>query len=80
VKRISKAEMEVVKLILQGYTREQTALHLNKKVNTVKSQLHSVYAVLGIRDVGQLAAYFQGVEQQTVSLTKVLDSYEKRTE
>jgi DNA-binding CsgD family transcriptional regulator len=56
--RISKAEMEVVHLVLQGYTRQQTALHLGKSINTVKRQLGSVYAILGVRNVAELSAYF----------------------
>jgi DNA-binding CsgD family transcriptional regulator len=59
VARLSPREREVAMLVGEGSSNDEIADRLGKSVLTVKKQLHSVYAKLGVPNRGRLIAWLR---------------------
>jgi len=53
----TEAEKRVIKLVLEGKTREKIADILSISIHTVKAHLESIYRKCGIHNKMQLALY-----------------------
>jgi len=67
MRKISEAltpcEVAVLKLVAEGYTNDQIALHLNKSSRTVNSQLRTIFQKAGYANsrIGAIRAFFDFV-------------------
>lgn len=57
IDELSKRELEVAKLFASGLNNKEIAQHLEIAPSTIRNQLNSVYAKLGLKDKGALSAY-----------------------
>jgi len=54
---LSDAELRVMQLVYDGLTKEQIAERLFLSPHTIKNHIKSVYAKLGIHDIGEFMRY-----------------------
>lgn len=64
--RLTTCEREVAALVCKGQSNKEVATHLGKSVLTVKAQLQSIYAKLGVDGRSKLMRLLQQVSGRTV--------------
>jgi two-component system nitrate/nitrite response regulator NarL len=58
---LTRREEQIVKLIDEGLTNKEIAVHLHIEVSTVKNHIHNVLDKLQLQDRYSAAKYFKGL-------------------
>jgi DNA-binding NarL/FixJ family response regulator len=74
--RMTKRELEVMKLVAEGYTNKEIALELSLSKYTVKSHVHNILAKLSLSTRVQIAKYAYLSESQKSSPDTISQSDE----
>lgn len=69
---LSPAEMEIFNLLEQGYTRSQIPKKLWKSENTVRNQIKSIYAKLGVSSTKEA---IEKIQVPNLLETSILSNY-----
>jgi DNA-binding NarL/FixJ family response regulator len=73
---LTERECEVLLLIARGYSNQEIGVHLNIRLDTVKSHIKHVFYKLGVRDRAQavIAAYESGLVSPGIGVLDVNQS------